>query len=250
MAELVIDLSEVDKGMIGDLVAVRKGLQDVFKATPTLEDVSVSGIRMWAQGVLKFFVPSEKESLVRDMANVWVEKLLPRARLQGASWFPVRLDWVPTELIKDPSGQLSSTLAERVGIRNNVQVMHVRAFPRWQRKEHCSIVVKVSTKKEQDKLLDGSEEVVLHGASLVARRYDEARRPLVCYNCHGFGHIAIRCRNPATCRSCASTEHKEDKCEATEYKCANCKGNHKVTDPKCQAYIKEKTKYKNLSNHV
>jgi len=137
-----------------------------------------------------------------------------------------------------------------VGTENNVQVMHVRAFPGWQGKEHCSVVVKVLTKKEQDRLLDGSEEVLLHGASLIARKHDEARRPLLCYNCYGLGHIAICCTSPAACRACASTEHKEDQCEATEYKCINCKGNHKLTDPKCQAYIKEKNKYKNLSNHI
>jgi len=254
MAEMVLDLSDVDKEGSLDMVTIRKNLEDILRSTPTLEDIAVTGVRMWAHGskpgVLKFLVPIEKESVVRDLAQAWVGRLMPKAKLQGAPWFPVRLDWVPTELIKDPNGQLSATLKERLGTDNNVQVMHVRAFPGWQRKEHCSIVAKVLTRKEQEKLLDYKDEVVLHGASLVVKRYVESRRPLLCYNCYEFGHTAVRFKTQAKCRNCASTDHNVEQCESIVFKCANCNCGHRVTDLVYPVYIKEKTKYKNLSAHV
>jgi len=70
MAELVLDLLEADRGNTRNLEAIRARLREVFITTPTLEEVPVTGIRMWTQGVLKFLVPSEKESGERHVEHL------------------------------------------------------------------------------------------------------------------------------------------------------------------------------------
>jgi len=202
---------------------------------------------------MKFEVPEELESKVRNTADQWVEALHPGARIQGAAWYPLRVDYVPTALVRDSAtGLWSSTVQTRLGQENGMEVMYAKPFTGWQRNQHhCSMVIKVATRQEQEKYLAREgPEITFHGHTLTVQGYQEARRPLVCYRCHAFGHTAVKCQGQETCKNCASGAHKTDECTSITLKCGNCQEGHKVTDPRCPAYIKEKTKYKNLSTHV
>lgn len=71
-------------------------------------------------------------------------------------------------------------------------------------------------------------------------------RPLRCFKCQRFGHIAGQCRAKPRCAKCAG-EHEYGKCEVeAKVKCCNCGGEHSAAYQGCEAQIKEKEvqKYK------
>ncbi|XP_031776895.1 uncharacterized protein LOC116415798 [Nasonia vitripennis] len=77
------------------------------------------------------------------------------------------------------------------------------------------------------------------------------RRPMQCYNCFKFGHMAKTCRNQKRCSMCGELHHDEG-CSGVTPRCANCKGSHKSIDSRCQIYEKnkllcERMAYDNLS---
>lgn len=77
----------------------------------------------------------------------------------------------------------------------------------------------------------------------------EFLRPIQCFKCFNFGHLAKNCRRQAICSNCGSNEHKNDVC-TSETKCVNCVLNntrfgtkfnteHHVGDRECCVYIME-----------
>ena len=65
--------------------------------------------------------------------------------------------------------------------------------------------------------------------------------PLICYNCQRPGHIATNCTSKMRCLRCGD-EHKKEQCTIQEedFKCANCKGNHKSNSLNCSKYVEAK----------
>jgi len=50
-------------------------------------------------------------------------------------------------------------------------------------------------------------------------------RPLRCFKCNRYGHVAKHCRGRLRCSIC-SGEHKYSECSAAAPKCPNCGGSH------------------------
>ena len=65
-------------------------------------------------------------------------------------------------------------------------------------------------------------------------------KPIQCYKCQGFGHMANECRNQSKCMHC-SGDHDSRQCTITEnIKCANCDGDHKASDMSCPKKVENK----------
>lgn len=67
--------------------------------------------------------------------------------------------------------------------------------------------------------------------------------PMRCFRCQRFGHTKTYCRNRLTCAKCASTEHIDEDCDATAYRCVNCRDGqnaHASFDRSCPALAVEK----------
>ena len=60
-----------------------------------------------------------------------------------------------------------------------------------------------------------------------------------CYKCQRVGHTASACQNDQSCLRCGEN-HKHSQCQAAEFKCVNCQGDHVACSRKCQ-YLKEAT---------
>lgn len=65
--------------------------------------------------------------------------------------------------------------------------------------------------------------------------------PRRCFNCQRIGHMAGSCKSKTQCRLCGDNHHQTS-CDKTpeNYRCANCKGNHKANSVECSYYSKAK----------
>ena len=64
-------------------------------------------------------------------------------------------------------------------------------------------------------------------------------QPLQCYKCQRLGHTAPSCKNQLRCLLCGD-QHDKSNCnynqQTGDFKCANCKRNHKANSKQCQFY--------------
>ena len=76
--------------------------------------------------------------------------------------------------------------------------------------------------------------------SLKIENYNKPLRPIQCYNCQKYDHMAKNCPNAGNpvCNKC-SNSHKGSECTNNKLKCANCHLEHASSDKKCTIY-KEK----------
>ena len=58
------------------------------------------------------------------------------------------------------------------------------------------------------------------------------------YKCQEFGHVATDCKQECRCRKCGEG-HEEKECNTEKLKCANCKEEHKSSDPVCTVLLRE-----------
>jgi len=63
-------------------------------------------------------------------------------------------------------------------------------------------------------------------------------KPLRCFKCNRFRHVASHCRGRERCSTCGG-EHKYSECTADTAKCPNCGGNHSANDKTCPRYQRE-----------
>jgi hypothetical protein len=91
------------------------------------------------------------------------------------------------------SGKVSKSAMERFGIENGVEVCIMRWLgqPR-PRGQHASVIVKVATKEDAEKLLT-SDNVSFGGGAIIISPFEERRTPVACYKCRRFGHRARDC---------------------------------------------------------
>jgi len=116
---------------------------------------------------------------------------------------------------------------------NITKVKPLRRKPRTDSPAHQSIVIFTDHPQDADRCikLGFFIDSEYHNTEMYAPQLQVRQ----CYNCYGYGHLAVHCKRPkATCGKC-SAHHKTDKCESTEHTCCNCKGSHPAWSPQCPA---------------
>ena len=63
-------------------------------------------------------------------------------------------------------------------------------------------------------------------------------KPLRCFKCNRYGHVAGHCRGKPRVSICGG-EHKYNECSAAAPKCPNCGGDHSANDKICPRYKRE-----------
>jgi Zinc knuckle len=100
------------------------------------------------------------------------------------------------------SGKVSKLAMERFGEENGVEVCAIRWLGRPRLSgQHASVVIKVATKEDAEKLL-GSDSVSFGGGGVIVSPFEERRTPVACFKCKRFGHRARDCVRPETCDMC------------------------------------------------
>ena len=198
--------------------------------------------------VIKFSVHKDYEAAFRQTTAEWLEPHIPGARLVGPKWHAVKADWIEVPLAMDiDSGKVSRSAMERFGTENGVEVCTMRWLgqPRPSG-QHASVVVKVATKEEVEKLLR-SNSVTLGGGGIIVSPFEERRTPVACFKCRRFGHRARDCLRLETCDMCGQEGHLH--CETINLWCVNCYGPHRASHRECLEYRKEKDKILTRQRH-
>ena len=63
-------------------------------------------------------------------------------------------------------------------------------------------------------------------------------KPLRCFKCNRFGHVANHCKGKERCSKCGE-QHSWTVCPSTALNCPNCHGEHAANDRSCPRYKKE-----------
>jgi len=136
------------------------------------------------------------------------------------------------------SGKVNKSAMERFGTENGVEVCTMRWLgqPRPSG-QHASVVVKVATKEDAEKLLK-SDSVTLGGGGIMISPFEERRTPVACFRCRRFEHRARDCLRPETYDMCGQEGYL--RCETINLRCVNCQGLHRASDRDCPEYRKEK----------
>ncbi|KAK7178590.1 hypothetical protein PSPO01_15353 [Paraphaeosphaeria sporulosa] len=253
--QIVIDVSRVREDVANKVAtteAARQAIQQGMNGVDQLAGATIKDFRVWRANdnvnVIKFLVDKNTEAAFRQTTAEWLDPQIPGARLVGPKWYPVKADLIEVTLAMDAeSGKVSKSAMERFGTENGVEVCTMR----WLGKprpsgQHASVVIKVATKEEAEKLLR-SDGVTFGGGGLMMSRFEERRTPVLCFNCRRFGHGARDCKRPVTCDMCAQEGHAQ--CETVNLRCVNCQGPHRSSSQKCPEYEKEKDRIANRQRH-
>jgi len=103
--------------------------------------------------------------------------------------------------------------------------------------QHASVVIKVATNKDAEKLLK-SDSITFGGGGIIVSPFEERHTPVACFKCRRFGYRARDCMRPETCDMCGQEGHLQ--CETVNLRCVNCQGPHRASHRECPEYRKEK----------
>lgn len=121
-------------------------------------------------------------------------------------------------------------LVENLRMKNRSVKSAVRMTRGKEKVETESVLVEFETK-------DVPKEVYYGFMRYSIREY--VPKPMRCYNCQEFGHMANVCKGKRRCARC-SGDHEYGKCgEEVRPKCCNCGGNHSVAFWGCEVMKKE-----------
>ena len=253
--QLVVDISRVREATIekvASIEAAKQAIQQGIDGIERLSGAEIKDFRVWrtnnSASVIKFSVEKNKEAIFRQTTAEWLEPHIPGARLVGPKWHAVKADWIEVPLAMDMnSGKVSKSAMECFGIENGVEVCTMRWLGRPRPSgQHASVVVKVATKEDAEKLLR-SDSVTLGGGGIMVSPFEERRTPVACFRCRRFGHRARDCLWPEACDMCGQEGHLQ--CEATNLCCVNCHGPHRASHRECPEYRKEKTRLLTRQQH-
>jgi hypothetical protein len=84
----------------------------------------------------------------------------------------------------------------------------------------------------------------------IAESASQNTKPVQCYICMKYGHIAKYCKTKQQLCARCGDNHRIDQCivASDAAKCCNCKGNHLATSNDCSHYREQETKMLNMIN--
>jgi len=145
------------------------------------------------------------------------------------------------------SGKVSKSAIERFRVENGVKVYTIRWLERPRPSgQHASVVVKVATKEDTEKLLR-MDSVSFNRGAIVVSPFKERRTPVAYFKYKRFRHRARDYMRPNTCDMCGQEGHLQYK--TVNLHCVNCRGPHRASHHKCPAYRKKKDRILAIQQH-
>lgn len=246
--QLVIDVSRVGQeaaDKVANTEAAKQTIQQGMNGVERLVGATVKDFRVWrandSTSVIKFLVDKDREAAFRQTTAEWLEPHIPGARVVGPKWYPVKADWMEVTLVMDAeTGKVSKSAMERFRTENGVEVCMMRWLGRPRPSgQHASVVIRVATKEDAEKLLT-SDSVTFSGGGIMVSPFEERRTPVACFKCRRYRHRARDCMRPETCDMCGQEGHL--RCKTVNLRCVNCQGPHRASHRESLEYRKEKVR--------
>jgi hypothetical protein len=144
------------------------------------------------------------------------------------------------------------TLDSEILTYNKVKSVGTTRWLRQPKGRHGSVILTVPSLEIAKKLQEKGLEI--GGQRIKVEAFKDFTNKTQCPSCYGFGH------NPKTCKqircqfcgenhlskdhACKSCQVKGAPCQHVTFKCCNCKGAHKASDPTCEARKAVKTPFR------
>lgn len=116
------------------------------------------------------------------------------------------------------------------------EVKHTKRFKIKMQREKETSFAESKTVLLHFECSDLPEKVQIGYLSFTVKQY--IPKPLRCYKCNRFGHVASKCRGNERCAKCGGS-HTAANCSNTFVKCVNCNGNHSAASKECPRYHHE-----------
>lgn len=99
-------------------------------------------------------------------------------------------------------------------------------------------LVKVTFESEEHLKKAIDEGIAVGNIYCNVEKFIFRNRPILCYNCYKYGHVAKWCSNKTVCGNC-SKKHATAISQSEKTTCCNCKGTHEAWSKNCPEYEKE-----------
>ena len=130
-ATIAIDLKDLEKEPGEQGSEVQDIRSRIERALRSIEGLRLQDFRARHTNqevhFVRFRVPKEAESLIRQSAANWMHTHLRGAKLIGPRWYAIKVDWIDKALASDATtGQISDKTKEAFGTENEVEVMQMK----------------------------------------------------------------------------------------------------------------------------
>jgi hypothetical protein len=236
---------ELKKIDIRRLVTTLK-TQEPYEAT-----AQILAAKKLPSGDLLISTLTEKARRELEKSNSWLQAIAPTAEARRTA-FPVFVHGVRVKGVNtsDQKQAVKELHEENIILHPNLEIIRV-AWPKQIIKEekiYSSLILETSSPETANKII--AQGLIHEGEIKTCVRYLSEGRVTRCFNCQKYGHIARKCRNPATCAECAEN-HSTNECTKepeTRRKCAVCSGNHGAGSSHCPAERREREKAATIRN--
>lgn len=181
----------------------------------------------------------EKVVLLRDCIKLWCTNsqynLLKQKRKLCGYLVKYKTQNVPQPVVKGIVHGVHTEIVENDFIAANHRVVKAERLTRYNR----------STKQKDP---TGSVVLSFRGDCLPDKVYlgfqsfnvnEFVPRPMRCYKCQRYGHVANNCRGSVRCPKCGGS-HGYDQCSKESPSCLHCGGDHSVAFTGCPKYKEAK----------
>lgn len=220
------------------------------------KDITCIGVNDKGNGRYRLIFENDDDVNVVRRDDSWLNVHLPKARLYGEQWYPVRLDRVHRDAPIDEEG------CELFGSLHGVKVHKMRWVVVFKSPvatvvseihdggEYRSVGAYLDNPAEAQQLIEKRCIEATRGESVFVHPWKTERQPVRCYRCHHYGHLHYRCKAPTSfCGQCSQPGHSASVCTSTTFRCISCKGPHKSTDSGCPVYRREKEKLSSSTSY-
>lgn len=243
------DISIKERGF----AEIRKHFQSCLQSHEETKTVIMKGMNKDAKKDHRYFLffhTEEDEKAVRIHTGKWLLSAFPRAFIQTAITYRVKVNNVRADAIVDLMTNKVTDRACQLLAQSSGHAISRIGWLSGPGKKYGSMVVHYMEEKDADAVLArGLLEV--GGESACTGLWIEKGGERRCFNCQQYGHISPHCKNEKICGNCASPGHTHRECSNTQQKCSNCGGQHRANDNRCPIFsYRNENRSSLIPNHI
>ena len=166
----------------------------------------------------------------------WVQKAFGETAELVGQTYTVLAKYLPIEYVRRTEADRAAT---EMSQQNSLKISQVQTIKRFMKQDdtRTHILIEVTRLEAAQKLCRNG--LVWEAQIFNCKPYTPELRPMQCYKCWGWGHMAKHCKATPRCGRCSATAHEggEEQCPSNNGRapksCPACKGGHAAFDRRC-----------------